>query len=387
MAIRAFWIAPVAAVFAACAARGASPPDRAALASSLREAQNLRACFRARVERGYLEGERPRQGQRVYVTLLLDGRGRQRRESFFPQQYRGAADVVQVDVWDGRLLMQQCYQAAKKNTARHSVVITEAPPPSNDHDKVKMALGQRFFHSEESPADILAGRGGDVEIRETTRHGTPVIEVEFSRLPFSRAARIIHRYDPARQWLLLEQETLAYGGMDTDSVDDDALLFHERLVAGEISLAGEVWVPGRIDTYTTIRPDQKDEQKYHLITHLTDIEIAPAFTDADFTVDLASLPVRSEIADARMAATYRIGENIVYLDGRLYEVKEVITGPIEPEELPIIMAGATAIVDPRQLASGRMRLADWLRLSGYGLLAAGIVGAAVVFFRHRWSGA
>ncbi len=387
MAIQAMLVAPAALILAASAAHGCNTPDRAALAVSLREAQDLRASFRAKIERAYLEGERPRAEERVYVTLLLDGRGRQRREAYFPQEYRGRANVVQVDVWDGRLLMQQCYQAAKKNTARNSVIITETLIQSNDHEKVKTAFGQRFFHSEESPADILARRDGEVTIRESSLMGTPVIEVEFSRLPFSRAARIIHRYDPARQWLLLEQETLAYGGMETSSTADDVLLFHERLVAGELNPAGGVWVPGRIDVYATIRPGQKDEQKYHAITHLSNIEIAPAFSDGDFTVDLASLPLHSEIADARIGATYRIGENIVYLDGRLHEVKEVITGPIEPEAFPIVMAGATAIVDPRQLASGRMTIADWMRLAGYGLLAAAVFGTAVVFFRHKWSGA
>ena len=385
---RPWMLGTVAVLTVASSAPGQVTLDREEAAAALREAEGLRSAFRIRMDRGYLEGRQRPEGQRIFVTLLQDGAGRERKEVFFPHQYRGMVDIVQVDMWDGELLLQEVYQAQKKESARHIVHISDFPEAGNDSDKVRTCLGLRFIHSARTPAEMLGEPDVEIEIREATVQGIPAVEVEYSRLPYSRAAHIIQRYDPNRQWLLLEQETIVYGGAGTETPDDDVLRFRERIVNGDVTQIGGVWMPGRFDTYTSIRPlGSTETQHYHTVTVFERVEVNPDCSDADFTLDIAALPLHSEIVDARVGATYRLGENILYMDGRLHEMSSVVTGPIEPEDFPFLQASATPILDPLALIAGKRTMADWLRLAGYGLLAAGVVGVVVVFFRHRWSGA
>lgn len=381
------WILGSAAMLVAASASPGQPsPQRADVAAALRAANELRGEFRIRYERGSPAGQRPAEKDRIWITLLQDGQGRERKEAIFPQQHRSVAAIVQVDVWNGELQMQQVYQPAKKDTARHIVQVTDLPVVGKDLDMVLVSLGLRFFHSVRPPAEMLESEQAEVVIREADYEGTPIIEVQFSNMPFSRAATIVHRYDPARQWLLLEQETRTYGGRSTPSPDDDALLFHERLVNSGFEQIDGVWVPTKFEVFTTIRPGRADAQQHHTVTEFTQIDFDPRYSDGDFTVDLASLPLHSEIVDARLAMTYRLGEDAVAIDGRLHRLRQPVTEPIEPEDFALVMAGSKIIADPLY-GSPRRTLGDWMRLVGIGLLAVGAAGAVVLFFRHRWSGA
>ncbi len=379
MGWRTWTVGSLASLIAATAALAQTSLEPADVAAALRAANELRGEFRIRFERAYPAGKRPPEKDRIFVTLLQDGQGRERRESTFPQQHRSVASIVQVEVWNGQLQMQEIYQPAKKDTARHIVHVTDLPVAGKNLDMVLVSLGLRFFHSASSPADMVVSEKADVLIREAQYDGTPIVEVQFRNMPFSRAATIIHRYDPARQWLLLEQETRTFGGRTTPSSEDDVLMFHERLVNSGFEQIDGVWV-------ATIRPEAPEVQHHHSITEMVQIDFDPRYSDADFTVDLASLPLHSEIVDARIGVTYRLGEDDVAIDGRLHKLRQVVSAPIEPEEFPLVMAGSKMILDPRYDWKGRT-LGDWMRLVGLGLLAVGAVGAVVLFFRHRWSGA
>lgn len=383
---RTWMLGSLAALSAAAVSLAQPSLDRADVAAALREVNGLRGEFRIRYERAYPAGKRPLEAERIFVTLLQDGQGRERKESTFPQQRRSVASIVQVDVWNGLLQMQQIYQPAKKDTSRHMVHVTDLPVASKDLDMVRVSLGLRFFHSARPPTEMIESGEAEVDIREADYEGTPIVEVQFRNMPFSRAATIVHRYDPGRQWLLLEQETWTYGGRSTPEPDDDVLLFHERLVNTGFEQIDGVWAPTRFDVHTVIRPGKPEAQRHHSITEFVKIDFDPRYSESDFTVDLASLPLHSEIVDARIGMTYRLGEEAVAIDGRLHQLRQPVNEPIEPEDFALVMAGAKVLVDPLYGSPGRT-LGDWMRLIGIGLLAIGGVGAVVLFFRHRWSGA
>lgn len=383
---RTWTLGSLAALSAAAVSLAQPSLDRADVAAALREVNGLRGEFRIRYERAYPAGRRSPEAERIFVTLLQDGQGRERKESTFPQQRRSVASIVQVDVWNGLLQMQQIYQPAKKDTTRHIVHVTDLPVASKDIDMVLVSLGLRFFHQAKPPWEMIAAPDVAVEIESTTCQSVPAVEIRFSQLPFAVAAVIVQRYDPQRQWLLLEQETFGYSGRRTPSPDDDVLLFHERLVNSGFEQIDGVWVPTKFEVFTTIRPGRADAQQHHKVTEFVQIDFDPRYSDSDFTVDLASLPLHSEIVDARLAMTYRLGEDAVAIDGRLHQLRQPVNEPIEPEDFALVMAGSKIIVDPLYGSPGRT-LGDWMRLIGIGLLAIGGVGAVVLFFRHRWSGA
>lgn len=363
--------------------------SRAEVGRALREAEALRACLRVDYEPMFRAGQRPAEAQRTYVWRLADGRGRYYQETTRPPSAGETQRVVQIDTWDGENAYQKFVFADAPPTHRQNVVISDQYPPLDETDELGPSLGIRCWRTQSTVGELLADPDINAEVRHATLDGTPVVEVEIVGPEFVPSAILVFKYDPARQWLLLERDTFGHTIIEGQPLEQGPQLFRSRITASEFTQVDGVWMPGRFDNHSTFRPGQSDSEDFNMVTLITSIQLNPEWSDSDFTVDLASLPPHSQIADARWGGTYRLGEDVVLMGGRLYQLPHVIEEPIAPSRYVEATLGATPIVEPALADSktpGSKTLSDWMRLTGYVMVAAGAVGAAVLFFRHRFGG-
>lgn len=363
--------------------------SRAEVSDALLEAEALRACIRVDYEPMFPAGQRPVEEQRTYVWRLVDGTGRYHQETTRPPAAGETRRVVQVDTWDGQVARQKFVFADAPPTHRQNVVISDQFPPIDETDELGPLLGIRCWRSQSSVGELLADPAVDAEVRHATLDGTPIVEVKITGPEFVPSGILVFKYDPARQWLLLERDTFGHTIVEGQPLEQGPQLFRSRITSSEFTQVDGVWMPSRFDNFSTFRPGQSSAEDFHMVTLLTSIKLNPEWTDADFTIDLASLPPHSQIADARWGGTYRLGEDVVLMSGRLYQLPHTINEPIEPSRYIEATLGATPIVDPALATSktpGSKSLSDWMRLTGYVMIAAGAVGAVVLFFRHRFGG-
>jgi len=359
------------------------------VAHALLEAEGLRASFCIQYEPVFREGNRPAEKDRVQITRLTDGTGRYRQETTRPPNSRNPEQIVQVETWDGTLVMQDFYIAEKDASARHSVVIGKSEPDRDLGDQLGSALGLRCSKTLKSVGQLLSDPATPAEIRSTTLDGVPIVEIRIIGPVELPNAIITFRYDPQQHWLLREWEMAAMGTEEGKLPVEGPIYFLSKNVNSDFHAVGDILMPGRIDDYTTLWPDLPREEKFHQITLLHGIELNPECSDSDFAVDLASLPLHSQIADIRWGGSYRLGEDVALLEGRLYRLRHAVDAPIDPDRADEIILGATPLVDPAITATVasafRRSASDWLRLVGYLMVAAGAIGAIVLFFRHRLS--
>ncbi|GEM_PF-5201724 len=364
--------------------------SRDQVAKALLDAEIARQSLRIEYEFKVPAGKRPSEDMRTIITRLTDGQGRYRQETLRPRTNERPKPIVQVDMWDGALTAQEFYFAGEAKTSRHNVVVSDQRVQIDEVDELGPSLGLRCWHMEQSVGTLLSDAATNAEVSQVSLDGRPVVEVKLLGPELVSNAVFVYRYDPQRDWLLLEWETFAYSLEEGKALGEGQLHFHSKVVASDLREVGDIWMPGRFDTYTTFRPGTDEVEKYQQTTYVRAIELNPAWTDADFTVDLASLPQHSQIVDMRWGGTYRLSEDVVLLGGRLHQLRQTIDAPIDPAHYTDVMLGSTPIVDLSLTASGgsgsARSLSDWLRLTGYLMIAAGAVGAAVLFFRHRFSG-
>ena len=86
---------------------------------------------------------------------------------------------------------------------------------------------------------------------------------------------------------------------------------------------------------------------YRSTIRVTDVNVNPEITDEDFTIDVADLPEGSSIVDSRLGISYKLGSDLIYMDGRLNRAGREITDEITPDELKELMADAEPLIDPK----------------------------------------
>lgn len=364
--------------------------DRKEVARALLEAESLRASYRIQFEPVFREGGRPAEADRVQITRLTDGTGRYREETTRPPNSRNADSIVQLQLWNGTLTTQEFFVVGKEKTARHTVLVTESQMNLDRADMLGPSLGLRCSKAGASVGQLLSDPSILAEIRGSTLSGLPIVEVKIVGPAMMPNAIITFRYDPQEHWLLREWEMAAMGREEGKSPVEGPTYFLSKNVNSDFRRIGDILMPARFDNDTTLWLGLPQETRHHQITLLHDIQLNPEFQDSDFTVDLASLPLHSEIVDNRWGGTYRLGEDVVMLEGRLHQLPQIVDKPIDPDRGDDVLLGSTPIVDPAitdtDLSNPGRSPSDWLRLAGYLMVAAGAIGAVVLFFRHRFSG-
>ncbi len=377
------------AYLAASAASGAQGQySRGEVAQALLDAESLRLSFRIQFEPVFREGRRPAEANRSLITRLTDGNGRFRQETARPPSSQNPESIMQVETWDGTVSAQEFYVIGKETTSRHNVLLAAETPNADLVDPLGTFLGLRCSKMNKSVGQLLSDPEIPAEISTATLNGLPIVEIRIVGPASLPNAIITFRYDPQQHWLLREWEMAAMGAEEGKSPVEGPMYFLSRNVNSDFRQVGDILMPGRFDNETTLWPGLPNEEKYRQTTLLKSIELNPSWTDADFSIDLASLPPHSQIADARWGGTYRLGEDVVLLQGRLHQVRHTVDRPIDPDHFDQVILGATPLVESAiTLAPSANRSpSDWLRLAGYLMVAAGSVGAVVLFFRHRFSG-
>lgn len=364
--------------------------SRESVSKALRKAEQRRMSYRVEYEMKFPAGQRPAESARTRVMRLTDQQGRYRQETRRPPQKEGADRVVQIDLWDGTYAIQEFYYADKQYSARHNVLISPVKPWPEDIDQLGPLFGLRCPMAEESVSQLLVDPDTETHVREAMVGDTPVVEVEILGLPLARSVAYVMRYDPQRDWLLLEMELFAHSQEEGKPLREGTLHVHKKQVLSQFILVDGVWMPGRVDEYFELAPNTESTITGHYTTLLHSVQMNPETDRSAFTVNLAALPRHSQIADARWGGTYRLGEDVVLMDGRLHQLVKPVEEPVDPMRFGEVMAGSTPIVDTELAqdvdASGNRSLSKLLRLSGYGLLGAGTLGVVLLFFRHRFSG-
>ena len=119
------------------------------------------------------------------------------------------------------------------------------------------------------------------------------------------------------------------------------------------------------------------------ITEIQKFEVDPPTSDADFEIPTDHLPKDSAIVDYALGISYKLGQNLLYMDGRLHKLTQPVTGVISAEDLPTIMQDAVALIPdtpPLQPVAGT---ASWWRVGGYSFLAGGVILLGAVFWIRR----
>lgn len=362
--------------------------SREEVTQALLEAESLRLSLLIEYEATFPEGKRPEEERRVHVTRLTDGQGRFRQETIRPPDGHTPDPILQTETWDGNVFAQEFYVIGKKTSSPHDVILSKERLKGELIDPLGPFLGLRCPKFEKSVGQLLSDPEIPAEIQSTTLDGLPIVEVKILGPAALPNAIITFRYDPQQHWLVREWEMSAKGFEEGKAPLEGPTLFISRNVNGEFRQVGDLLMPGRCDNYTTMRPGMAQEEKYHQITFVTATKLNPPWTESDFVVDTASLPLHSQMVDSRWGGTYRLGEDVVLLQGRLHQLLHVVNAPIDPDHFDEVLVGSTPVMETGREAlatPGSSRsLSDWLRLVGYGMVAVGGVGAVVLFFRYRF---
>lgn len=356
--------------------------DRQTVARELAVAERLRSCYRISFEDKYNVGERPDPSLRTYWMRIADGAGRVKRELRRP-----SADMygdTSIASWSPDGNTGNRFTRSDRSVPQ-LLQFAPDPPPSEELDEIEVSLGLRFFHSPRRPSEVVGDRGESVIVRKRSAGDGELIEVVFVGPSFSRYLLITHVYDPGRQWALVEKHTVGSKiPVDSEQIaPENVVLLIDYEMTDWVQSAG-VWAPTRIHDHTILRPDTEREESAYGITELTSVEINPPLRDEDFIIPTDNLPKGSTVTDARLGISYKIGEDVLYMDGHLNQLKAPVTQVITAATLPDIMKGAVALIDPeaRNLAAVGS-LTNWWRVGGIILFAAGAAALGAVLWMKR----
>lgn len=354
--------------------------DRETVAAALRTAEDLRDSYRVRFEAKYVVGERNPEGQRAFYDRMSDGQGRVRRTISSPVS--DSFGDTSLEVWSATGNMALKYSST--NTSAPELLSITAHPIITEHlDEIEFSLGLRFMSSPRRPSDVVSDKGENVMVR-LAPGDTGLVEVVFVAPSFHPHLVITNIYDPGRQWALVEERFV--GAMDDvvgEVVAPDRRFISTRYEMTDWKQSNGVWVPTRVHDHTTLRPDSPQQESYDCVTEFQTIDIGPPISATDFELPVGRLPKGSTIADATLGVSYKLGQDLLYMDGRLHKLTQPVTGVISAEDLPTIMQNAVALIPDTPPLQPVASATSWWRVGGYSFLAGGVVVLGAVFWIRR----
>lgn len=355
--------------------------DRDTVAAALKAAEESRASYHVLFEQ-YAVGKRPPPGQRGTYDRLTDGTGRGRRTYVAPvsDEYGN----MSIAVWSPAQSL-----TLKKSTVNPSLpqlLTFNNKPSAGEHvDQFEMALGRRFGQSSQSPSEVVSDKQQNVMVRYAAGEEPGLVEVVFVAPRFSPHSVITHVYDPGRQWGLVEWRMVyALDDVTGEDIPADRQATYGRHEMTDWRQSNGVWVPTRVHNSGTFHPGTPEEETLEDITEVQQIEMNPAISDTDFEVPTDHLPKDSMIVDGALGISYKLGENRLYMDGRLHKLNQPVCGLISAGDLPAIMQDAIALIAPETppLQPVASTTSSW-RVGGYSFLAGGVVLLGAVFWMRR----
>lgn len=291
---------------------------------------------------------------------------------------------VSIAVWSaGRSLV------LKKSSAVPSqpqmLMIGSGPIKNEQVDDIDVCLGLRFELSPRRPSELVADKKENVIVRRGLGERSGLVDVVFIGPTFGPELCITNVYDPDRGWALVEQRAV----LSKDKVVDEAVALDRQRVSARYEMGGwrqsnGVWAPSQIDKHVTMRPGAQSEVTGHNIIYFESMEFNPSISDGDFDLPIADMPRGSAVADSTLGVSYKLGESVMYMDGRLHQLTAPVQEIITSATLPEVMRGAVAMVRPEAatLASVSSRT-NWWKWGGIGFFAAGAVALAAVLWMRR----
>lgn len=354
--------------------------DRDTVAAALRAAEESRASYDARFESYNIEQKPPPGKARVYERLT-DGKGRVRRIDTAPieDMYGDVATVVWSDA--GTISLKKSSSDPNKP---ESYMINPKRTDSEHLDQFEQSLGLRFETSSRRPSDVVADRQEDVIVRYANGQDSGLVEVAFINPSFVTQSVITNVYDPSRQWGLVEHRfVFSKSKVTSEDIPADQLGYIGSFEMIDWKQSNGVWVPMHVHISGTFHPGTPQEETFQSVTDIQKFEINPSISDADFKMSPDHLPKDSAVVDQTLGISYKLGENRLYMDGHLNELKEPVAGLISAEQLPSLIQGAVPLIPPTPPLKSVASTVSWWRWGGYSLLAGGAVLLGAVFWIRR----
>lgn len=356
---------------------------REAVAEQLGSAERSRSCYRIAFGEKYLIDTPPSERDTTTYERVADGKGRVRRATHRPvSDMYGDASIV---AWSAGGSTGRKYRRTDPTSPQ--LLSLQTTPPGEEHrDEIEISLGLRFFQSPRRPSEVVADKRERVIIRRRGSGEDGLVEVVFVGPSFFPSAVITNVYDPSRQWALVEKRTIASTviPVEAEEIEPANISASIRYEMTGWQRSNGVWVPTRIEDHTVFRPGTAREEKAYGITELTSVEINPPLRDEDFIIPTDNLPRGSTVTDGRLGISYKIGEDVLYMDGHLNQLTAPVTQVITAEMLPEVMKGAVAMVPPEAatLASVESGM-NWWKWGGIGFFAAGAIALAAILWMRR----
>jgi len=385
---------------------------RQEVANALANAEARRLAISIRIVQQYnydIEGTPA--GEFVLETFRLsDSRGRYRFEQTNDLQTRDGRTIPSKSlfVWNNREGRSRQLNPDEPNAPNIMGITDEVPVYHMYDDDIWPLLGifVDFPITERTPrtriSDAVRDTKAPVRISEITQEDRKLVRVELldpwhaNEEGAECIPEYIYTFDPQRDWLMVEsiqnnaaRQTERYATSDSEQI---------RITRAE--QFGDVWIPrtARVERISRTREEdwvspgdsesgvnpivQKGDdgvvrEFYRSTIRVTDVNVNPEITDEDFTIDVADLPEGSSIVDSRLGISYKLGSDLIYMDGRLNRAGREITDEITPDELKELMADAEPLIDP-ELAKVEENLQPvvskgvWTNRTAYGLGMIGI---------------
>lgn len=363
-------------------------PDRAGIAEALRRAELLRSTYSVESSITYHYEVSGVTGARRVRRRLSDGAGRVRQELLFS---RDSGEVVHVACWDGTQLSGHQHHPER---SRHIVGFSFDQGSEDHHDDIDNVLGLRVRYLRNDvlppipPSAAIANPETPIHIDLINDDGADLIRVRIEGPWGGRGNTYIYDFDPQRQWLMAGVEIRIYQTREQREADDSRYVMGYKVTKAE-EIDG-VWMPREVKMLTrTAEPigETLKWTEYPATMRLDAIDLNPEISDDLFTISLDGLPDGTEVADARLGISYRLGHDVLYADGVLHQLDQPVRGEIDAAEMEALLAASTPLIDPNLAEVGLKPLrSDALRWAGriaIALTAGLVVAAGVVVLRRR----
>lgn len=328
----------------------ANPPSRSQLATMLAAAEQKRSWFRVHIEYqfNYAVGKKAPGESKHGLDIVADGKGD------FRINIPNKSGLVETDTWNNHEYRAQKFALSEDdhNSAFGSMGIYQALVGAKYTGRdIWSVLGLRIGLplSDRTPltpvSEVLANSDREATISEVSSGGKTLVKIYLPD-PFGLGGNnppaFTYYYDPSKDWLLVRF-------IDDDpgisSEQYDTRYSDEMRVLKSKSIDG-VWMPTITKDIEMFHYKKKADEKYETTVRLTGIKLKPEVSDDDFTLRVSDLPNGVSVVDAGLNITYKKGQNLIYMNGHLNEVKQPIDHQIKPGELKNIMKDSIAFIDP-----------------------------------------
>lgn len=368
-----------------------TPPDRAGLAEALRQSESLRSIYSVESSITYHYEVSGVIDARKVRRRLSDGTGRFRQEMLFSLNHGKDTDIVHVACWDGT--QSSGHQHRLENSTH--VVSFSFDRDNVDHlDEIDTVLGLRNHYPWSDafppipPSAAIANPETPIHIDLVNDSGADLVRVRIEGPWGGVGNTYIYDFDPQRQWLMVGTEIRVYQTKEQRETDDSRYIMGYEVAKAE-QIEG-VWMPREIRMLTRMAEPSGETLKwteYPATMRLEAIDLNPEISDDLFTISLDGLPDGTDVADARLGISYKLGRNLIYADGVLHEVAEPIRHEISAHEMESLLAASTPLIEPalaqvdlKPLRSDALR---WAGRAAIALTAGLVLAAGVIVFRRR----